>query len=203
MKAVGAGRDPAVTDLPLAVLHPSLFQRLLSEFLIFLELPPSSPSGCLSFPASPARPPVLSQLKQGDLEDGGQVESKFLRHPPDHWGWWRWHPMRVCCAGGKAVGEGLGSGALGILPSLSPSPPQQEAQALRLPPTEFQPRGGALRSAAPGGEPCLGRWTSKPVQPQGGTRGGKGGPSAHTWSSSPIKAVAAPARRAPGSARLA
>lgn len=69
MKVVGTRQDPAVTDLPLAVLHPSLFQRLLSEFLIFLELSPNSPSGCLSFPASPARPSVLSQA--------------FLGHPPD------------------------------------------------------------------------------------------------------------------------
>lgn len=165
MKVAGKGQDPAVTDLPLAALHPSLFQRLLSEFLIFLELPPSSPSGCLSFPACPAQSSVFSQA--------------FLGHPSDHWGRWQWHP-RVCCACGKAVSEGLRCGALGILPSLSPSlpspPPQEEARALRLLPTEFQPRGGALRPAAPGGEPCLGRWRAKPAQPQGGTRGGRAGP---------------------------
>lgn len=42
-KVAGTGQDPAVRDLSLAVLHPSIFQRLLSEFLVFLKLPPLPP----------------------------------------------------------------------------------------------------------------------------------------------------------------
>lgn len=101
------------------------------------------------------------------------------------------------CAGpAEDVSKGLWCGPLRILPPPSPLPPQEEAQALRLPPTEFQPRGGALLPAAPGGEPCLGHWSSKAAQPQGGTCGGRAGPSPTPGLPVPSERWLPPARRA-------